>query len=89
MQLLHDLQDATATAAGLKTKLQAVTTKLRYIGALKTQLIRGFDSQVQIEITRSSNGKASSITGLADTVLQPGDVVEIVLPTADPLASAP
>ncbi len=89
MVLLHDLQDATATAAGLKTKLQAVTTKLRYIGALKTQLIRGFDSQVQIDITRSSNGKASSITGSADTVLQPGDVVEIVLPASDPLASAP
>ena len=89
MELLQDLQGATATAAGLKTKLQAVTTKLRYIGAVKTQLVRGFDSQVQIEITRSSNGKASSIPGSADTVLQPGDVVEIVLPASDPIASAP
>ena len=89
MQLLHDLQDATAAAAGLKTKLQAVSTKLHYIGALKAQLIRGFDSQVQVAITRSSNGKSSSITGSADSVLQPGDVVEIVLPASDPLASTP
>ena len=89
MELLHDLQEATANAAGIKAKLQAVTTKLRYIGAVKTQLVRGFDNQVQIEITRSSNGKASSIPGSADTVLQPGDVVEIVLPASDPIASAP
>ncbi len=88
-QLLRDLQDVTATAAGLKTKLQAVTTKLRYVGALKTQLIRGFDSQVQIDITRSSNGKSSHLVGSADTILQPGDVVEIVLPVSDALGPTP
>ena len=87
MQLLHDLQMATATAAGLQVKLQAVTTKLRYVGAVKSQLVRGFDSQVQIDITRSSNGKSSHITGSADFALQPGDVVEIVLPASDPLVS--
>ena len=89
MELLRDLQSATAVAAGLKTKLQAVTTKLRYIGAVKSQLIQGFDSQIKIDITRSSNGNASHITGAADSALQPGDVVEIVLPASDPLASTP
>jgi polysaccharide export outer membrane protein len=87
IELLHGLEEATAQLANTRAKLQAVNTKLRYVGAAKSPLVRGFDKQVTIAVTRSSNGKSSQITALPDTELQPGDVAEIVLPSAEPGAA--
>jgi polysaccharide biosynthesis/export protein len=87
MDVLRDLQEATTQLASTRVKLQAVNTKLRYVGAAKTQLARGFDSRVTINVTRSSNGESVQITGSPDAELQPGDVAEIVLPTSDPVST--
>ena len=86
IEVLHDLQDELATAAITKTKLQAVTTKLRLVGAVKTQIVRGFDGETKIDITRSTNGRSTHVEGTADAALQPGDVVEVALPVSDPLS---
>jgi polysaccharide biosynthesis/export protein len=86
--LLRDLQDATAQLANTRAKLQTVNTKLRYAGAVKTQLVRGFDNRVTITVIRSSNGQSAQMTVLPDAELQPGDVAEIILPTSDPVSQS-
>jgi len=87
MQLLREMQDATTALASTRTKLQAVSDKLRYTGMVKSQLVRGVDSQPKIEIMRVVDGRASKINADVDAELQPGDTVEVALQAEQPVAA--
>ena len=88
MQVLHDLQDANTQLAATRAKLQAVSDKLRYTGMVKSQLVRGSDSQPKIVIVRTTDGKRSEITAGVDTELEPGDVAEVALEAEVPIAAS-
>jgi len=84
---LREMQDATTALASTRTKLQAVSDKLRYTGMVKSQLVRGVDSQPKIEIMRVVDGRASKINADVDAELQPGDTVEVALQAEQPVAA--
>ncbi|MGY2051398.1 polysaccharide biosynthesis/export family protein [Methylobacterium sp. JK268] len=79
LEVLREIQDSTAKLATIRSRLQAASEKLRYTGMVKSQLVRGFDSQPQITIFRKSGGTRTRLPADFDTELQPGDVVEIAL----------
>lgn len=88
MQVLADLQETTTRLAGVRARLQAASDKLRYTGMVKSQLVRGDDSQPHITIVRTENGDRRQIAGSIDADLQPGDVVEVALQAELPVAAA-
>lgn len=87
MQLLKEMQDATTALASTRAKLQAVSDKLRYTGMVKSQLVRGVDSQPKIVIMRVVDGHPSKIDAEVDAELQPGDTVEVALQAEQPVAA--
>jgi polysaccharide export outer membrane protein len=76
MALLHDLEDAHVKLSQIRTRLEAVGEKLLYTGAVKSQLVRGTGSKPQIAIFR--NGP-TRIVADGDTILLPGDVIDVAL----------
>jgi len=87
MQLLTEMQDATTAQAATRAKLQAVSDKLRYTGMVKSQLVRGADSQPKIVIMRFVDGQSLKIQADVDAELQPGDTVEVALEAEEPVAA--
>lgn len=85
LEVLRDIQDATVRLASIRSRLQAVSEKLRYTGMVKSQLVRGFDSQPQITIFRKTGSGTTGTYADYDTELQPGDVVDVVLQAEEPL----
>ena len=88
MQVLHDLEDATTQLAATRAKLQSVSDKLRYTGMVKSQLVRGSDSQPKITVVRTVDNKRTQIPADVDSELQPGDVVEIALQAEEPVTAS-
>lgn len=86
IQLLKEKQDATVELAATRSKLQAVSDKLRYTGMIKSQLVRGVESKPKITIVRSVDDRQTVMSGDVDTELQPGDTVDVALQAADPVA---
>jgi polysaccharide export outer membrane protein len=86
MQLLQEMQVATTALASTRAKLQALSDKLRYTGMVKSQLVRGVDSQPKIVIMRVVDGRQSKINADIDAELQPGDTVEVALQAEQPVA---
>lgn len=78
-QLLADLQEAKARAAGLEAKLAATREKLALIGDAAPML---GDNKAKLDIRIFRTGETSEETISADesTPLAPGDVVQIALP---------
>lgn len=87
MKLLEDVVVATSALAITKARLQTASAKLRFVGAVKTQLVRGFDDQIVINVTRTKNRHSAQLTVTADTELEPGDVIDILITTADPFTA--
>ncbi len=76
MTLLKAKQDSQVQLASLQTKLAAIADKLLYAGALKTQLARGTGGAPDLVLFRAGTpGRPVD----EDTVLKPGDVVEVAL----------
>ena len=86
MLLLQETQNATVGLAATRSKLQAVSDKLRYTGMIKSQLVRGVESKPKITIIRSVDSRQSVINGDVDTELQPGDTIDVALQSDDPIA---
>ncbi len=84
MKLLEDLQLANVELAKTHALLQSVSNKLRYTGMVKSQLVRGNDSQPKITLIRDVDGqRTQSLIGI-DSELQPGDTIDIALELVDP-----
>ena len=79
LDLLKLRQDTVVRIAGLRSQLQAVSDKLRYAGMVKSQLVRGFDSDPAVSVFRKTPSGDRKIEAGYDTELMPGDVVEIAL----------
>ena len=77
--MLAELQDATVKLAGERAKLRSAEEKLQLAGLRPPRTSDGA-SKADITVFRSSiNGKERRLTADADTELQPGDVIEVVL----------
>lgn len=78
--LYKRLQDTNVQVATLRAKLQSVGEKMMYTGAVRSQLVRGQGSKPLITIHHSTDvGGADGASVAEDTVLQPGDVIEVSL----------
>lgn len=78
--LLRDLQDMGVKLAQTKSKLTAVGEKLLYTGVVRSQLVRGAGGgQPDITVHRRTDGAPQIIKADEDTVLQPGDTIEVAL----------
>ena len=88
MERLHDLQEATATAAGPKTKLQAVTTKLRYRSRHDTTRPR-FRQPGASRDHAVVGRKGQQHPGVGRHHPSTGRCRRIVSPASDPIAWAP
>ncbi|MEZ5788165.1 MAG: polysaccharide biosynthesis/export family protein [Xanthobacteraceae bacterium] len=78
-ELLRELQEANVAANSLRAKLSANTEKLTHTSLLKSRLVRGPGAKTSIYIYRSTRDSRQTIAATEDTLLLPGDTVEITL----------
>ncbi|MEZ5817784.1 MAG: polysaccharide biosynthesis/export family protein [Hyphomicrobiaceae bacterium] len=77
--LLVERQDQTAAYNALMAKISANSEKLVHTSLLKSRLVRGPGAKVRISIHRSLLDKQTTIAGSEDSLLYPGDTVEVTL----------
>jgi polysaccharide export outer membrane protein len=77
IELIKELEQAGASLANVRSRLEAVRQKIEYTGIIRSQLVRGGPGP-QIRITRSQ-GNATVEQADENTELMPGDTVEIAL----------
>lgn len=82
--LAKELQDATVSLISAQARLQAVSEKMSYTGALKSQLSAGASRRPLITIFRKDNDVAERLNAEESAELFPGDVIEVALQTAPP-----
>ncbi|HEY7229693.1 MAG TPA: polysaccharide biosynthesis/export family protein [Pseudolabrys sp.] len=78
-QVLAELQQAEVNLAEIRTRLEALSTKLEYVGMVRSQLVSGTDNKPKLTIVRTSEQGAEQINADEDMELRPGDVVEVAL----------
>lgn len=78
-ELLKDLQDANVSANTLQARIAANTEKLVHTSLLKSRLVRGPGAKPTIHVFRSNRNTRQMVQGDEDTLLLPGDTVEITL----------
>jgi polysaccharide export outer membrane protein len=78
-QVLAELQQAEVNLAEIRSRLEAASTKLAYVGMVKSQLVSGSDSKPELTIVRSGAQGNEYIKASEETELRPGDVVEVAL----------
>lgn len=78
-ELLKELQEANVGARTLQARLSANNEKLVHTSLLKSRLVRGPGAKATISVYRSSRNTRKMIEGEEDTLLLPGDTVEIAL----------
>jgi polysaccharide biosynthesis/export protein len=82
IKLLQDLQDVRTRLGQVRAKLQSTSEKLRYTAA-RSQLVRGNELKQELIVVRKGKSGRQRIIVDEDSELQPGDVVEVVLPLDD------
>lgn len=78
-QVLAELQQAEVNLAEIRTRLEAASTKLAYVGMVRSQLVNGSDNKPELSIIRSGEQRNEYIEASEETELRPGDVVEVAL----------
>jgi polysaccharide export outer membrane protein len=78
-QVLAELQQAEVNLAEIRARLEASSTKLVYVGMVRSQLVNGSDSRPELTIVRSNGQGSDYIQANEETELLPGDVVEVAL----------
>jgi polysaccharide biosynthesis/export protein len=81
--LLGELQDAEVKLSEIRAKLQGIGDKLQYTALLKSRLMRGNGYKLEIAITRKDQTGLERVVANEDWELQPGDVVDVSLQTAE------
>ncbi|MGE0697541.1 MAG: polysaccharide biosynthesis/export family protein [Hyphomicrobiaceae bacterium] len=77
--LLAERQEQSALYNSLLARISANSEKLVHTSVLKSRLVRGRGSKVNIAIHRSLLDFKQTLVGTEDTPLAPGDTVEIAL----------
>ncbi|MGY2047791.1 polysaccharide biosynthesis/export family protein [Methylobacterium sp. JK268] len=83
-KLLADLQDATDSLAKAQSRIDALTQKMVYTSALRSQLLGSGISTPRVKIVRRVTGAPQVTAADLDAILSPGDVVEVrldIMPT--------
>jgi polysaccharide biosynthesis/export protein len=88
LDLLRELQDASATLNETRAKLQSVGEKLQYTAMIRSQLVQGAGDKAEIAIIRRGQKGVERIVADEDAELQPGDTVEVALHYQDALDAA-
>jgi polysaccharide export outer membrane protein len=78
-QVLSELQQAEVNLAEIRNRLEAASTKLVYVGMVRSQLVTGSDSKPELTIVRANGQGTDQINADEDMELRPGDVVEVAL----------
>ncbi|MCI9880441.1 MULTISPECIES: polysaccharide biosynthesis/export family protein [Methylobacterium] len=76
-QVLKDLKETNDLISKTQSRIDALTEKLVYTSALRSQLLGSGVNSPQISVVRQVSGTAKSLSADADTPLEPGDVVEV------------
>ena len=84
IELLAMEQEGQTKLAAIRARIQAISEKMLYTGALRTQLARGTGGTPDLVLFRDGTGGPVGL----DTELQPGDVVEVALRIEDATGGA-
>jgi polysaccharide biosynthesis/export protein len=87
LELLGELEVAEMKLATLQSRLQAVGEKVIYAGLVRSQLVRGNGDEPDVSILRTTDSRGQKIPAGQETVLMPGDVVEVSVRAANHVAS--
>jgi polysaccharide biosynthesis/export protein len=79
IELLGELQEASAKLNAIFAKLKGVEDKMEYTGLLRSQLSNGEMGGPEIAIVRKSENGAQRLVANEDSELQPGDTIEVSL----------
>lgn len=78
--LLAKAQEAAARIADTKARLLATEEKLRYAAATRSEIAKGMNGQPRFILFRADQQQSTAGSpASADTILSPGDVVEVEL----------
>lgn len=78
-EVLDEIEKGRALAQMLRVRVAAANEKLLYAGALRSQLLRGARGAVIFVLHRRDRGVLQRLPADEDTVLLPGDAVEVTL----------
>jgi polysaccharide biosynthesis/export protein len=81
VRLLEELQNSSVKLAEISARLQAVGEKLMYAGMVRSQLVRGGGDRPIVTIFRGNHPHSSESSADNDSILMPGDVVEVAART--------
>jgi polysaccharide biosynthesis/export protein len=81
VRLLEELQNSSVKLAEISARLQAVGEKLMYAGMVRSQLVRGGGDRPIVTIFRGNHPDSSESSADNDSILMPGDVVEVAART--------
>jgi polysaccharide export outer membrane protein len=82
---LKDLSEAETKVETIRSKLQAVSEKIVYTGIIRSQMARGGADGASIHIVRGSDTDATTVSADSNTLLSPGDTIEVALHTEAPV----
>ncbi|HET6390234.1 polysaccharide biosynthesis/export family protein [Hyphomicrobium sp.] len=87
--ILAEIRNTETEMAETRGKLQALGDKLIYTGLVRSQLVRGNNSEPSIRIHRKKDGRSVDLTATQDEELAPGDVVDVALQMPEGSAPSP
>jgi polysaccharide export outer membrane protein len=87
-ELLKDLGEATTAVGEARSRLQSVSEQLTYTGIIRSQLARGSGAKPTITITHPAANGGGTETGSENSLVQPGDTIEIALQADLPAAAS-
>jgi polysaccharide biosynthesis/export protein len=79
LELTRDLQDAAMQLASIKSRIETNNGKLKVLGRATAQLAGGTIGNLELAVTREDGEGPKRIAATEDTLLAPGDVVEVTL----------
>ncbi|MER9017000.1 polysaccharide biosynthesis/export family protein [Mesorhizobium sp. M0768] len=79
INLLADLQTESAAMMEMRAEMDSLAKQIAYVRQLRSDLLAEGGRRVMMGITRSNDGKATTIEATEDTLLAPGDTITITL----------
>ena len=86
-EALAAMEKAVAERDAVRSKLQAVGEKITYTGMIRSQLSRGGGASPQIRIVHPKVSGGASEAATEDSLVLPGDTIEVALHTEVPGAT--
>jgi polysaccharide export outer membrane protein len=87
-QAVKELAEQEMKVEAIRSKLQAAGEKIAYIGIIRSQMTRGRSGSAAIQIMRGADNDATVVEATPNTLLSPGDAVDVALRTEVPVPSS-